>query len=400
VQKAYKYRIYPSKAQKLDATLALCCELYNAGLQERRDAWRISRTPVNYYAQAIQLPEIKAIRPALGMVHAQVLQDVLRRLDKAFDAFFRRLKNGEKPGFPRFRSRSRYDSITYPQTGFAVEHGKLRLSKIGTVKIKLHRPLAGRVKTLTITRSSTGKWYACFSAEVEAQPLPSSQDAVGVDMGLKSFAVLSTGETIENPRFFRAEEKRLAKAQKKLSATQKGSPERKKQRKIVAHVNERVANKRRDFAHKESRKLADRFEIIVFEKLNIRGMLRHHCLAKSIADAAWNRLVQFTTYKAESAGRCVAQVNPRNTSQMCSGCGEIVEKDLSVRRHRCSGCGLVLDRDHNAAINILRLGLQSLGVPAGTDHRSRAARGARSSHQKIGATSCRPARAAFVQSGY
>ncbi len=361
--KAFKYRIYPSRAQvtKLERTLGLCCELYNAGLQERRDAYRISRTTINYHCQAVQLPEIKEIRPELNTVHSQVLQEVLKRLDKAFDAFFRRVKTGDKPGYPRFRARARYDSFTYSQSGFAIEHGKLRLSKIGKVKIKQHRPIEGKIKTLTITRTSTGKWYACFSVECEIEPMPVTLETAGVDCGLKEFAVLSNGEPIHNPRFFRAEEKQLAKAQRKLSAATKGSPERKKRRKVVAHVHERVANKRKDFAHQESRKLVNRYQTIVFENLNIRGMLKNHCLAKSIADAAWNQLVLFTTYKAEEAGRRVVQVNPRNTSQMCSGCGEIVPKSLSVRIHNCSGCGLVIDRDHNAAINILTLGLQSLG---------------------------------------
>jgi putative transposase len=172
--------------------------------------------------------------------------------------------------------------------------------------------------------------------------------------------VLSNGEAIANPKFFRSDEKRLAKAQRKLSAATKGSPERHKRRKVVARVHERIANKRRNFAHQESRKLVNRFAIIVFENLNIRGMLKNHCLAKSISDAAWSQLVQFTNYKAANAGRKCIQVNPRNTSKACSGCGLIVEKDLSVRIHDCSGCGLVLDRDHNAAINILALGLQSL----------------------------------------
>ncbi|MEW6208105.1 MAG: transposase [Acidobacteriota bacterium] len=363
--KAHKYRIYPSKAQvtKLERTLGLCCELYNAGLQERRSAYRISRTAINYHTQAVQLPDIKEIRPDLNTVHSQVLQEVLLRLDKAFDAFFRRVKAGEKPGFPRFRSRSRYDSFTYSQTGFAIEAGKLRLSKIGRVKIKLHRPIEGKIKTLTITRTATGKWFACFAVECEPEPLPVTREMTGIDCGLKEFAVLSNGEAIENPRFFRTEEKELAKAQRKLSAAKKGSLKRRKRRKVVARIHERIANKRKDFAHKESRKLANRFGIIVFENLNIRGMLKNPRLAKSIADAAWNCLVLFTTYKAENAGRCVVQVNPRNTSQRCSGCGSVVEKDLSVRLHRCSVCGLRLDRDHNAAINILRLGLQSLGVP-------------------------------------
>jgi putative transposase len=362
LQRAYKYRIYPSRAQEttLERWLALCCELYNAGLQERRDAWRITRKSVGYKHQQNQLPEIKEIRPELDMIHSQVLQDVLRRLDKAFDTFFRRVKAGEKAGFPRFRSRSRYDSFTYSQSGFAIEHSKLRLSKVGRVKTKLHRPIEGKIKTLTIRRSSTGKWFACFTAEVEQESLPETANAVGIDMGLKSFATLSTGEAIANPKFFRVEEKQLAKAQRKLSAATKGCSERKKRRKVVARIHERVANKRRDFAHQESRKLVNRFAIIVFENLNIRGMLKNHRLAKSISDAAWNQLVQYTSYKAAKAGRCAVQVNPRNTSQACSGCGSIVEKDLSVRVHSC-GCGLMLDRDHNAAINILALGLQSIG---------------------------------------
>ncbi len=360
--KAFKYRIYPSHAQvtRLECTLGLCCELYNAALQERRDAYRICGKSIRCYDQINQLPDIKEIRPDLNRVHSQVLQEVLRRLDKAFDAFFRRVEAGEKPGFPRFRSRSRYDSFTFPQSGFAIEHGKLRLCKIGRVKIKLHRPVEGKIKTLTITRTATGKWYACFSVECEAEPKTLTLAQAGVDCGLKEFAVLSTGESIANPRFFRLEEKELAKAQRKMDAAKKGSPERKKRRKVVARIHERIANKRRDFAHKESRKLVNRFGIIIFEALNISGMLKNHCLAKSIADAAWSQLVNYTRYKAEDAGRKCIQVNPQGTSQMCSGCGEIVEKSLSVRIHSCSGCGLVLDRDHNAAINILTLGLQSL----------------------------------------
>jgi putative transposase len=363
MQRAYKYRIYPSRAQvtALERTLGLCCELYNAALQERRDAWCIVRKSIGYKDQQNQLPEIKEIRPELGMVHSQVLQDALRRLDKAFDAFFRRVKAGEKPGFPRFRSRARYDSFTYSQSGFVIEHSKLKLSKIGKVKIKLHRPIEGKIKTLTITRSSTGKWFACFTVECEHEPLPATTEATGIDMGISNFATLSTGEVIANPKFFRAEEKRLAKAQRKLSAAKKGSPERQKRRKAVAHVHERIANQRRNFAHQESRKLVNRFAIIVFEKLNIQGMLKNHCLAKSISDAAWSQLIQYTAYKAECAGRCVRQVNPRNTSQMCSGCGEMVKKGLSVRIHHCSRCSLTLDRDENAAINILALGLQSIG---------------------------------------
>src|SRR5215813_4863172 len=281
MQKTYNYRIYPSKAQQrqLEQTLGLCCELYNAALQERRDAWSISRTHISYHTQAVQLPEIKELRPEFGAVHSQVLQETLNRLDKAFANFFRRVKekNG-KAGFPRFRSRARYDSFTYPQSGFVLKADKLQLSKIGKVKIKKHRPFEGNIKTCTIIRAATGKWFVCFSVEAEKSPLPDSQLSIGVDVGLKEFAVLSNGEAIPNPKFLRKEEKELAKAQRKLSAAKKGRPERKKRRKVVARVHERIRNKRQDFAHQESRKLVNRFGILIFEKLNIRGMLRNHHL--------------------------------------------------------------------------------------------------------------------------
>jgi putative transposase len=362
--KTYKYRIYPSKAQVkiMEHMLDLCCELYNAGLQERRDAWMVCRKNVSYYDQQNQLPAIKETREDLKDVYAQVLAEALQRLDKAFKAFFSRVKSGDKAGYPRFRSRSRYRSFTYTQGGFGIKNGKLWLSKIGMLKIKLHRLIEGKIKTCTITRSATGKWFAGFVCEVETQPFLASTESVGVDVGIKTFAYLSTGEAIENPKFLRKEAKELARVSRKLSAAKKGSPERKKRRRIVVRVHERRANRRTDFAHQESRKLVNRFAIIVFEKLNISGMLKNHHLAKSIADAAWSQLVNYTHYKAENADRKCIQVNPRNTSQMCSGCGAIVEKSLSVRIHDCPSCGLVLDRDHNSAINILRLGLQSLGL--------------------------------------
>lgn len=354
ITKTFKYRIYPSKAQTtcLNNTLALCCELYNAGLQERRDAYRLERKSIRYVEQANQLPEIKEARPELNEIHSQVLQDTLRRLDKAFQNFFRSVKERKaRAGFPRFRSRQRYDSFTYAQSGFALKDGKLRLSKIGDVQIKLHRPIEGKIKTLTITRSATGKWYACFSVEVETQPLPACDRSVGVDVGLASFCTLSNGEQISHPRFFRTDEKALAKAQ------------RREKRKAARRIHERIANRRRNFAHQLSHALVSVFGVIAFEDLNIKGMVKNHCLSKSIHDAAWNQLVQFTLYKAENAGRDVRLVDPRNTSKLCSACGSIVEKDLSVRVHHCS-CGLSLDRDVNAALNILSRGLARLGIEA------------------------------------
>ena len=353
-QRTLKYRIFPSHAQttRLNNTLALCCELYNAGLQERRDAYRLAQKSIRYVEQANQLPELKEIRPELNEIHSQVLQDVLRRLDKAFQAFFRRVKERSgKAGFPRFKSRRRYDSFTYAQSGFALKDGKLRLSKIGDVRIKLHRPVEGKIKTLTITRSATGKWYACFSVEIDSQPLPANARAVGVDVGLTHFATLSTGEQVDNPRFFRTDEKALAKAQ------------RRQRRRAAARIHERISFRRNNFAHQLSHALVTQYGAIFFEKLNIRGMVKNRCLSKAISDAAWNQLVTFTLYKAASADRVCGQFDPRGTSQRCSACGAVVIKDLSQRIHECP-CGLRLDRDHNAALNILSLGLQTVGLRA------------------------------------
>jgi putative transposase len=204
--------------------------------------------------------------------------------------------------------------------------------------------------------------YACFSCEVEPKPLPASEKAVGVDVGLKSFATLSNGEKVTNPRFFRKDENKLAKAQRKLSKAEKGTPERAKRRKAVEHIHQRIANRRKDFAHKLSRQLVNEYGVIALEKLNGKNMLQNHCLAKSISDAAWNQFARYTQYKAENAGRECVLVDPRNTSKRCSRCGTLLEKDLSARVHSCPICGLEIDRDENAAINILALGLQCLGV--------------------------------------
>jgi len=365
-RKSDKYRIYPSKAQMtcMNRTLGFCCELYNAALQERRDAYRLEHKSIRYADQQNHLPEIKAIREDLALVHSQVLQDVLRRLDKAFQNFFRRVKErGEKAGFPRFRSRFRYDSFTYAQSGFSL-NGKLRLSKIGDVRIKLHRPLEGKIKTLTITRSATGKWFACFSVEVEPEPVMPNCEAVGIDVGLTHFMTLSTGKKIDNPRFFREEERALAKAQRKLSVEKKGTAERKARRRIVARIHERIKFRRNNFVHQESRKLVDGFGMIFLEDLNIRGMVKNHCLAKSIADAAWNQLFAFTSYKAENAGGVSRKVDARNTSKLTHCCGELVEMTLSDRTITCPKCHSTTDRDWNAALNILARGLASLGLAA------------------------------------
>ena len=366
MHKSYRYRIYPTKSQRsvLDQNLELCRKIYNDTLALRKDAWEKEGKSISLYETNSILVTWKSDRPELKQVYSQVLQNVQVRVDLAFKAFFRRVKNGEDPGYPRFKGYGRYDSLTYKQLGFGIKDGKLHLAKIGDIKIKLHRPIEGKIKTCTIRRMPTGKWFACLSVEIEDAPLPPWKDGsvVGIDVGLASFATLSNGEKIDNPRFFRKEEKALAKAQRKRDKLPKGSSLRRKASKVVTRIHERITNRRTDFSNQISRQFVNRFGVIVFEDLDIQNMLKNHHLAKSISDVAWNMLVKSTESKAAYAGSKVVLVDPKYTSQICSRCGLIVEKDLSERVHSCSECGLSMDRDLNAAINILRLGLQSVGI--------------------------------------
>ena len=354
-RRTFKYRLYPNRRQreKLQAALDVCRELYNAALQERREAWSSHRKSIHYLAQANQLPEVKAVREDVRAVHSQVLQDALRRIDKTFKAFFLRCQRGQGPGFPRFRSQSRYDSFTYPQAGFQLG-GRLSLSKIGDIKIKLHRPVKGEVKTLTIKREN-GMWYACFSCVVEPEPLPANDKAVGLDVGLSSFMTRSDGTEIGNPRLFQKAQKRLRRRQRRVARRQKFSKRWKKAVRLVARMHRKVFNQRNDFQHKLSREIVNNYGIIFVEDLNVKGLSRGW-LSKSVHDAGWAAFFQKLSYKAESAGRRFLLVDPRGTSQRCP-CGEPNPKRLSDREHVCVKCGLVTTRDHASAIEILRLGL-------------------------------------------
>ncbi|HVH70507.1 MAG TPA: transposase [Candidatus Dormibacteraeota bacterium] len=344
----------------MEATLEVCRELYNAGLQERREAWSSHRQAIYYVAQANQLPEIKAVREDVASVHSQVLQDVLRRLDKAFQAFFLRCQRGQRRGFPRFRSKNRYHSFTYPQAGFQLQ-GRLSLSKIGNLKIKLHRATQGERKTLTLKREN-GMWYACFSCVVEREPLPSNDQAVGIDVGLSSFAVLSDGREIANPRLLKRTQKRLRRAQRRVARRKKFSHRWKKAVRMVAKIHSKVFHQRSDFQHQLSRDIVNHYGIIFVEDLNVKGLSRGR-LSKSVHDAGWAAFFQKLSYKAASAGRRFLPVDARGTSQRCP-CGEPNSKRLSNREHVRVKCGLVTTRDHASAMEILRLGLSLQSLTA------------------------------------
>ena len=369
--KAYQYRLYPKKSQVtvLNQTLEQCRMIYNRVLAIRKDTWELEQKHVGYYETKRLLPEWKIEYPSLKNVHSQVLQDVVTRVDMVYKAFFRRVKSGEKPGHPRFKQFGRYDSITYTQSGFELDGQRLVLSKVGAVPIITHRTFEGDVKTCTIRRSCTGKWYASITVDIGEVPVRTiEKSAIGIDLGLTNFVAMSNGELVKSPKFFREDEPILARAQRRLSKQVRGTPERGRSLMIVSKIHEKIANRRSDFAHKLSRDLVDRFGVIVFEDLNTKGMVRNHYLAKSISDVAWNQLVQMTRNKAVEAGSRVVLVDPYNTSQRCSSCGQIVKKELNVRVHQCPFCGLSIDRDVNAALNILGLGLQSGACTTSTVH--------------------------------
>jgi len=366
----YKCRLFPTSAQRtsLERVLELCRWVYNDTLAARKNAYEQEGKSLGLYDTNKLLTQWKADKPALKAVHSQVLQNVQERVDLAFKAFFRRVKAGEEPGYPRFKGKGLYDSFTFKQSGFKLVGDRLVISKVGDVPIKMHRPICADIKTLTIQRDSIGNWYACFSCAPKGFPedkhLPTNHNVVGIDLGLTTFAYFSNGQTIERQRWMKQDAADIARLQRKKERFAKGSAERRKVIKALCHAYERAANRRNNFAHQESRKLVNEYQFIAFEKLDIKDIQSNgnKTVNRGIADVAWGQFVQFTTYKAANAGRGVALVNPRGTTQECFGCGSIVPKDLSVRIHDCPNCGIKISRDLNAALNILARGLASISA--------------------------------------
>jgi putative transposase len=364
MRKMMRYRLYPSATQvtALEAQLGEACRLYNAALQERRDAYQVAGVSLSYYDQANQL---KAIRQAgdLGLANFSAAQDVLRRVEKTFKAFFRRVKTGaEKPGYPRFKSRRRFDSYTFPSWGDGcrlTNAGRLYLQGVGHLKVQWHRPLEGTTKTVTVTRQA-GKWFVCFSVEYAPASWPETTTHVGIDVGLTAFATLSTGETIANPRHYRTAQATLRIAQRRVARRKRGGRNRCKAVILLQKAHAHVQNQRADFHHKTSRTLVETYGMIAVEDLNIKG-LASGMLAKSVNDAGWSAFTDKLATKAEEAGRLLVKVNPRGTSQTCL-CGAPVLKTLSQRWHECVECGLSAARDHVSAQLILGLGLSLLGL--------------------------------------
>lgn len=359
VNRTYRFRIYPTRRQRLalEAQLGFACDLYNAALEQRRYAWRAGHR-AGYVSQCRELTVLRAAGDGPPDMSCSAMRSPLRRLERAYQAFFHRVAAGEKPGYPRFRSRRRYDSLTW-DSAWSIKQRRLALQGIGHLRVKWHRELPASAKVCTVTvRRVVGRWYACFALAlpVAGASARTLMPAVGVDLGVRNFAALSTGELISGPRAYRAALRQLRVAQRRVSRRVKGSLRRRKAGMRLARRHERIRNLRSNHAHQLSRRLVSGFGLIVVEDLQIQGLTRGF-LAKDVNDQGWGVFLRLLGYKAEDAGVQVVRVPPGGSSQACSSCGTLVVKPLSERVHRCANCGLVLDRDINAACNILRLGM-------------------------------------------
>lgn len=360
--KTFKYRLYPSKAQETNLLLILdvARSFYNMCLGERTWAYKLEGRSVSQNDQLRQVKPYKTTFPQAQQVHSHVLQVVAADADKAFAAFFRRVKAGEKPGYPRFKGRDRFHSFGFKElgNGFRLDGRRLKIFGAGRIPVRWHRPIEGDIKTLRIVHKA-GRWYACFTCEVPDKPqLPKTGQAIGVDVGIASLITTSEGEKVEHPHFYRDSQQKLRILQRSLARKQKGSKNRRKALMRVQRWQEHTKNQRTDFAHKLTYTLVQHYDWIACEDLKINNLVRNHHLSKSILDAGWGLFKQLLTSKAVDAGRVAVFVDPAYTSKTCSNCGTSFEElTLSNRWVTCQ-CGLSLDRDHNAAINILRRSIE------------------------------------------
>lgn len=369
--RSYRYRIEPTKSQEatLASWLTLGCELYNAALEERRDAWRKQRVGIGLFSQMSDIPDIRKCRDEFTRIPVKVMRGWLRRLDRSFASFFSRLATGARGGFPRFKSRSRFDTVEIDDLGgckLIVSGGnRIHIPMLGKVKLKQHRPTLGTPKSMRVVRDGSRWTVVIQCADVPSNPLSPAGHDVGIDLGINVLAMASDGEPFKNPHALRAAQLELARAQRRVSRRKRGSHRRRKAVRILARKHQRVANVRRENAIGIARSLVAKYDTIYVEDLNINRLARS-MFAKSVHDASWGTLLHWIRVKAEEAGREVIAVDPRGTSQECSECDAEVRKDLSVRIHNCPHCGLVLDRDVNAARNIKARGRRVRGGSAGS----------------------------------
>ncbi len=365
---SYKYRAYPNPVAETQLNVALdtCRWLYNKLLEECNEAWACG-TPLKKVETQARIVTLKDENPALKEVYSKVLQMVNYTLWSNIAALSQTKQRGRKVGKLRFKSASRYRTLHYNQSGFRIdrEHSTITFSKIGAVRVRMHRPYVGKVKGILITRSGD-RWYATILAEQEVPDTKKCGRSVGIDVGLNSYCVDSDGRAVENPRFYEHALVKIKKLQQSVSGKKRFSNNWKKAKDRLDKAYEHVFNQRNNFLHKLSRQYVDTYATICVENLDVKGLKEkgnNTGMHRSIHSVAWGRFYSYLSYKAESAGTKLIKVNPRNTTQMCSNCGQIVKKTLSDRVHECPNCGFVANRDYNAAINICRIGMEQPFMP-------------------------------------
>ncbi len=378
--RTYKYLLKPTNKQiaTLEQLFVGQRELYNAALEERRGAWSMERRSVTYNDQCRTLTELRSVRPDILAFGVTVARGTLKRLDRSFQAFYRRCREGEDPGYPRFKGAGSFDSVQWEdRDGWALYEaaGRLRLQGVGNIKVRLHRTTKGIPKAITVKRSGRRWWLSVRCAEVPAEPLPATGQSVGLDLGVGVLVATSDGELFGGPRFAKRSEDTLARAQQALDRKTRGSKRRQLAKERVAAIDRKIANQRRDARHQLSRQLVDRYDLIVLEDLKIINMTRRPkprpdgkgghepngastkaSLNRSIQDAGWGMLRAMVAYKAESAGRQVILVDPRDSSRRCASCGHTEKENRHKAAFKCLSCGHEAHADVNAACNILRAG--------------------------------------------
>jgi putative transposase len=373
MNRTFCYPISPTDAQEHDLldVLENVRLLFNGCIQERREGWNKLHTSVTLYDQMKSLTAIRAQDPVYAAIAVEIARSALKRVDKAFKAFFRRCKAGDMPGYPRFKKFGRYKSFTFAFSKKTINgegrSARLRIPNFGDVRINLYRPLKGRPLEVTVRVDGAGQWWAAISCDIGAAPLPAEpltivpEEVVGADVGITALVAFSDGATLRNPRHFEKSAAQLKRRQQEYARKRKGSRSKLRALRMVAKIHRHIANQRKDYHRKSACEVMARCKAVVFEKLNIAGLARAQ-LGKHVNLAAWRQYQQTMICKAEEAGKLVLFVDPRQTSQLCSGCGALVQKELEERRHHCEACGLSLDRDVNAARNIRFRGLAALGM--------------------------------------
>lgn len=394
--RAYKYRIYPTKAQQTNLLnqFSMCRHLYNWSIAERKQAFDEEKTYISYNEQQNKLPEMKKERTWYKGVYSLVLQDVLHRVDKTYKNFYRYAKkNGvhfkkkEKiEGYPKFKKKGQWTSIHYPQYKNK-PNNFIKVPKVGIIKVVYHRevPEEANIKTLSISKEG-GKWFACFTAEIDISVPVLKQDLqpLGIDLGINDFVYASNGYRVSPPKWYKEKKKHLGKLQRKFSSENELNKYSKKWYKLLYAIQKthyKIRCQRDDFLHKEANKLLSSTNTVIYEKLQIKKMVARPKkikvddgsflpngakykakLNQSINNMGWYKFIEILQYKADTQGKKIIGVPPQYTSQKCSSCGAIVKKSLAVRTHKCSECGFTANRDYNASLNILSLGLKTLAL--------------------------------------